>query len=1560
MPTLAKLSRYFAHPATVASMGVERSSQRWNTPSQSFETDRGVRMAFLRTDIERALDELTSYEEGMRFQGLAVVLGKMRWPDLIAHERKKDLGLDAYARPSQTTGGIGKGLAASITPKLKKISDDAKTAKKNFPDLKTLLFVTSAKVGNTARKQWEKAIQNDLGLELHIIGREEIITQMMMPENAPLRASFLHLDIDAEPQVADLIDRTRRAADAVTRTWAGKTKGHPLIALTAVRLDPNGAESVDVLSLEEIDQALSQSRRIVLEGPAGRGKTTTLIQLARHVRTAGTPFIVELPAWASSRCGILEYIAGMPDFLAEGLTAADLARVQQMEPFLFLLNGWNEIAVSNSEQANSALRELERDFPSAGIIVATRTHHLTPPLPGALRLRLMPLQRVQRAAYLEARLGAKDAELRARIDADQSLDELTSTPFILSEVASLFEAGAEIPSTKIGVLTQVLRMQEQREEHKNALQAAPIFGLQTDYLKALATEMSRRGAVALPEAYSRAVVAAVARELADEGQIEPVGAPAVLATLTAHHVVERLDYPQTAFQFEHQQLQEYYATLDVCAQLLNLRDDDSDATGRFTAEYVNDPAWAEPLRMIAESFAEQTGDSETEKRNTRAGRKLVEMALAVDPVFAGELAKLCGASVWNEVRTAVGERFRGVYAIRDGNYRQYALAAMLATGSDDFSDIIVPLLSGQDQQTRLRTYRLWPDIQVSSFGPNWREQVRGWNEEARADFVSEMLHHRVDGEIAAFAAEDNSIAVKKAAVSVLMWARSEDAMTRVLESMDAQTFMDVARDNEDRMPAALRPKAVAAMRKFIESTTDHPARLRTALDLIELGETGLDDIVKNALAALPGSDMRNLGAHYIQPALEYLRKTDPVWVSEWVAIQIGEGTLYDHEYWLPLATAIPDGLVEKYLQRLETEDLKNTHFEGMIAVITARANVKHAERVFAKLRQLRRKVDAEPGVRHEFEWQIMNQLEAVFRRFPDDVAATSILSSVTSGDPLDIKIAADLLSRVARSDVEPLCISDDDLKERLRAYLKSSVELVLHQDDFNGEEKANLASSIAQVGKPEDMADLMTLIRADIERKRRGRAALSTGDHGPLGEGSRMSYAGWHIAAVMHLDSAGTQQVLIDLLPEPEYLSDVAAAMARNFVLKPESFFDRTFRYDLMWATREGRVPPPADDQRRTRLSAALNAEIRRLREQYQDGKPAAALKALANALAAIDGRGSAAAVLDVIAMPGRWDQYIRLDAAERLLMAGVVLPATTAFALVDSVLERTEKWMQDSDRGLLRSILTLCPFIDDPAAGIAKMRDVLGKRRLRGYELREIITALGESRSDAAIDLLYELASDARTFEQCEDNFINAFATLDTPRTRELLMGFVEPNIHGLALPRHSHCEDVLVARLTELARCRPEAAQRLRELCERDLPELNRHVLSKVMDRLGTPEALAANLSLIDDLKPAPVPQGIWDQLETTFIERRPYGQSPNVFTEHARASNELRVRLFRMAIEDEKRRKSAFMLLGQIEEWRLEHGRPMGEPRHPDLASGQSWPPKEPCLVPEGSSVPDRTQS
>jgi hypothetical protein len=105
-------------------------------------------MSVPRSSIELALDEIASDEGGMRFQGLAVVLAKLRWPELVACERKSDLGLDAYASASVSPTHVGMGLACSITSELGKIKKDADRAKPHFPDLQVLVFATSAKVQN--------------------------------------------------------------------------------------------------------------------------------------------------------------------------------------------------------------------------------------------------------------------------------------------------------------------------------------------------------------------------------------------------------------------------------------------------------------------------------------------------------------------------------------------------------------------------------------------------------------------------------------------------------------------------------------------------------------------------------------------------------------------------------------------------------------------------------------------------------------------------------------------------------------------------------------------------------------------------------------------------------------------------------------------------------------------------------------------------------------------------------------------------------------------------------------------------------------------------------------------------------------------------------------------------------------------------------------------------------------------------------------------------------------------------------------------------------------------
>ncbi len=307
----------------------------------------------VRAEILKALADFIANEGGMKFQHLAVALGRMRWPELIASERRADLGLDAYASALLSPDGVDKGLASSTRPTLEKISDDAEKATKHYSDLKSLIFVTPEAVTRKRQEPWVTEIRSKYRLELTIIEREDIITSLMMPEGVTLCRNFLHMDIAAEPALAEEVTRIKAAAAEIAANLAARVKG-PMIALRAHRLEANGAETADVFTVNDIRAALGQNRRIVLEAPAGRGKTTTLVQLATEANAGQAPIFIDLPGWIASGRGILEFTSGTPQFQARRLNAGALARAQNAEQLWFLLNGWNEIAESNSERAEQA------------------------------------------------------------------------------------------------------------------------------------------------------------------------------------------------------------------------------------------------------------------------------------------------------------------------------------------------------------------------------------------------------------------------------------------------------------------------------------------------------------------------------------------------------------------------------------------------------------------------------------------------------------------------------------------------------------------------------------------------------------------------------------------------------------------------------------------------------------------------------------------------------------------------------------------------------------------------------------------------------------------------------------------------------------------------------------------------------------------------------------------------------------------------------------------------------------------------------------------------------
>jgi hypothetical protein len=210
-------------------------------------------------------------------------------------------------------------------------------------------------------------------------------------------------------------------------------------------------------------------------------------------------------------------------------------------------------------------------------------------------------------------------------------------------------------------------------------------------------------------------------------------------------------------------------------------------------------------------------------------------------------------------------------------------------------------------------------------------------------------------------------------------------------------------------------------------------------------------------------------------------------------------------------------------------------------------------------------------------------------------------------------------------------------------------------------------------------------------------------------------------------------------------------------------------------------------------------------------------------------------------------------------------------------------------------------------------------------------------------MELLLELAKpDGSGVAVVGDAWIKAVAQLGGKPSNDVLLSFVDPDakLFTKEFPTDYQHGDVLARLMAERAEQDGEFKVELFRLANGNLPPGKRMLLAKTFARFRGEADLVAGLCVLRDDGSA-VPYELLRSIENAFLERRPYGAEENVFTVAPRGSNALRKRLFEMVHTDPSRKQSAFALLGQIEAWRLEYGRPTDEPRHPAIESGASWP-------------------
>jgi hypothetical protein len=1498
-----------------------------------------------RSEIIRALEELIVNEGGDLFQSIATLHATQKWTQLVACERKWDGGLDAHADGATRPGGIGIGLACSITPTIKKIKRDARETKKHYPDVRVLIFSTATKVSQHEKQKWAKEVLDEFGLQLIVVSRAEFIHWLLDPARAEICQDQLGIPPSMPPELEPALDRAREAAKETADNWdrVYRKAGRPVINLKAFKLDEKGNPN-EATTTDSLGSALDEGQRLVLEAPAGSGKTTTLVQFARRVLSAGgLPFLVDLPEWVSSHRNILAYIAEQPAFGARDLDANVLAKLRGKNPPTFLLNGWNEVSLANASAADGALRDLERSFPAATIIVTTRLHRLTPPLREVVRIQLNQLDRSQRNEYLDLTLKESAHDLRVKLDSNRTLDSITRTPLILAEVADLFRAGREIPPTKMGVLGAVLDGIEKSADHQIALEQAPLRGHASDYLRALSMRMTELGETAITDADARAVVRSVSESLqnaADPGES--------LDELSKRHVLLVSRQDEVTYRFQHQQFQEFYAAGALGRRLFEiLRRGDVAEEREFAKQYVNEPRWGESLRMLAEDISALSAKPTAVK----AGAKLVMMALHVDGLFAAELANAAGPAVWSEVRADVGKRLRAWYAQKDGNHRQCALAAMLATGSDDFKDIVVPLLADANDQVRLAVYHGGAEVLPENLGPNWRDVVRGWPEEARLEFMVQLAHNPWHADaVEEIALADPSPKVRWSAAHMLSWYGFTERVERLLASIDEASLVELLRtSHHDEIPKSQWPRVIAAYEKMCNEATDPFERLRLLRALQTFGAANIGDKMKAEIDGL-GPDQLKPGDHQgqIRWALDELQKSDPKWVSKWAIQKVLDKSIW-FGAWRGLITQISNEQLEELYSRFSTGLLDQGEQQRIVLVLISVMNPALAARVFQRACEIRAELTPPPA-HDQAKWDFFRQVEDLLRA----IASATLLESISGkldGEPdaIELDVLTDTLpsSNLTKPDVRSSV--SDEMRLRLRGYLKRAVKLGADPGGLRASTRAHLAQLLANVGEQEDMEDTRLLIEADAVRFENAQAARMKGDRSQ----DSVGYGFLYLEALTTVGPAEADDVVLDLIHSQQYehvLSQRLPLLARKSE-SPKGFGTNRMDFKKIWKARAGELDDTFVEERRSRFADAVLEQIERVKAEREGATDKRGfdhrLKILGGTLAALHARRSAKLILELMELPGRWDGWTRVGALENLLLSGVSLGLDEVLKILEPTFQdlRPHGFFNDDQAGwLFARYLCVIAFVDPPAAGVAKIREFVSGFKFPAYDMGTVVAAFGASRCDDAIDALMELAGpDGKGVDALGESWIEAIAALDVARSSEILLSFVDPNAKVFNrdfIPDHRH-GDLLARLLAERAAKDKVLKGRLVELANGDLPSAKRLILAKVFGHFTSEDDRVEGLCLLRD-DGSGVPYELVRSMESAFLERRPYGPSGSTYTLSPRGCNAVRKRLFEMVIGDPHRKETALALLGQIEVWRLEHGHPADELRHPAIESEVSWPP------------------
>jgi hypothetical protein len=1312
---------------------------------------------------------------------------------------------------------------------------------------------------------------------------------------------------------------TRVAGLGILRGWR-ETYHYEQSHLVELDLaEINDASSpYQIWNIAKLVAGLKRGQKLIVQGRPGTGKTMTLLQAAQSMSqdsTAPVPLVVAVSSWAPSGRHLSAYVEEL--LAAHGVERADVPRLFHTGRLALLLNGWNEAPESSLPNAERLLKEFDVNYPGTPILLTTRATRSRPALVGETVLDIRPLSRARKIQMIRAAGLPNPDTVIAQVSGRLSLDRITDTPLFLAVALRLVRSGVELPETRSGLLQQCIAEVENHDEHRPFLNAAPCHGFQGEYLAAIAVAMTHRGRTTLPPTEVEAAIADCNRRLCDAGHLSHHGSSSAIAdTLVRHHLLVLSTSGDGSHTFVHQQFQECFAAVWLLDRIRELTASNSaPKILQFQQEILNLQQWGESMGFAVENLV-ASGAEDT-------AATLIRWTMPVDLLAAAELAGLGGPALWASIGRELCPALRRWHSRQGTSHQKCAMAAMVATGSPDFADILWAKLEAADEQEFFGPLRAYPLFRTSCLGPGWQERILRLSECRQKIFLSEMGRQSGSEELdfaRHVAVSSASIAVKNKAIEMLVERRLGTESIGLVQSAEFGPWNLDTYHVFNRIPVADLAPLYPRLELELDRERDPCVRLEIIGKLKKLGHSRWLELAQREIDAIvaarrqitpvrvratnsPADERTTLGFLIVSYA-SLIGAVEPLWVENWLIAHVADGLLWEH----PLVERVP-GFSEDHcvlLAEAQLQSPRNHRSTERMRLLAGTGSTGVAETL------LNAYLASEENSRIDRR-DMLREVPAAALAGP---ASAKAVAASTFAERLALLEALEFIPslRDGLQHDQQDCLRQ--LAFEIAANIPADYPYVPHL-------RASLAAFLGRIGRPEDVSQIEALAATETARweviRREVAETRRTGRSRPMRR-DKTGFSNIYVNAMMDLSCAEAETALRRWLEQPDMLREAARGLvliSRREGLLPKAPSPMDQRVGIP------RIEPFTPGAVIRDRSEAIHRAIEAHRAA---GSPAQSVHrpdiiGAASAMALLHDPRSVDLLLGANMRYGGWTVIEHLHL---LVRHGTVLPGRRVLEVLEPFIAEGERLTMHSANDPWYAIVKACAILlasDDPAAAVERMRQ-LPAARLQNHYGRDLFAVLAVCPKPEAGEYLIELSRTLSPDAPSYPDLIDALSANSNPvcRTRLLEMA-VEPAAQ--------HTRDAFRRSFVQLEQNDPNFVRALRER----LLTLGERELALFLVHLSDLESKAAMEMLLElsDLRPV---YGMLHRMLRYACHSRVPVNGAGGYHLVPRAVNTVRRKLAVHLVSDSVENRSiAASLLASIQKFRLDYGQPMDELLHPD---------------------------